>query len=270
MRRLALAATIVFVLGGAPARAQAPQPGDPPCPAEESIGAELGGRDLEDVYDRELTATHTIVMQLETPEDGPISEFAIDAAPATRIFQVRGPAFQLDTPGQVRVVARWQGFDDGAGRFCTATTETTLEIQPAKPMRYKGPPARDIQMNSASWRVRYGDAADLRPVQMRLRGVRRARLPGPSSPLETVTFAFRRGDRGFRYSSPPGRRIRSAGWRFQPVFGDRTDFGMEMTDYPGRGRRFGIDLEFVQAGRRLGRTRMVGRCRYLTCAYSVR
>jgi hypothetical protein len=45
---------------------------------------------------------------------------------------------------------------------------------------------------------------------------------------------------------------------------------MEMTDYPGRGRRFGIDLEFVQAGRRLGRTRMVGRCRYLTCAYSVR
>ena len=74
--------------------------------------------------------------------------------------------------------ATWRHFDPGS-EFCTASAETTVNVEPAKPLRYKGPARRSRFMNSLNWTVSLGDNADLRPVEMRLRGVRRARLPGP-------------------------------------------------------------------------------------------
>ena len=103
----------------------------------------------------------------------------------------------------------------------------------------------------------------LRPVEVRLRGVRRARLPGPSAPVQTVTFALRKGDRGLSYDGRAIRMLRSAGWRFQATFGhSERDIRIDWPHYPGPGRGFGIDLELTQAGRVIGRTRAVGRCSY--------
>ena len=122
-------------------------------------------------------------------------------------------------------------------------------------------------MNSIHWAVRSGKNADLRPIEMRLRGVRRARLPRASAPVQTVTFAFREGDRGLSYNGRALRTLRSAGWRFQATVGREGDIEIDMINYPGPGRGFGIDLELVQAGRVIGRTRAVGRCSYLVCRY---
>jgi hypothetical protein len=61
-----------------------------------------------------------------------------------------------------------------------------------------------------------------------------------------------------------GRVLRSAGWRFRigPFF--RGEFPIRMYKVErGHGRRgFGFELELVQGGRRIGRTRGVGSCQF--------
>jgi hypothetical protein len=101
---------------------------------------------------------------------------------------------------------------------------------------------------------------------VRLRGLGRARLPGASALVQTLTLALRRGDRG-RWWGQPERVLRSAGWRFAVGFRDGGDIFVELRTFRGRARGFGFELELVQAGRRIGRTRGVGSCGYLLCDY---
>ena len=244
-------------------------PPEPPCPPGTAPAAELRAHDLED-GGGPLTATHTISLELESSE-GPIDEFGVEAPAGVRVLRA-GPtwAFQSDAAGAVPIRATWSHYvpEDG-GYECTASTEATFTLDAARPLRYAGPPRRDIQMNSLEWFVRFGRAgSDLRPVQMRLRGVRRTRLPRGTAPFETVTFSLRRGDRGLRQGIGSGRTLRSAGWRFHAGYLHDDEIRILMWDVPtGRRLGFGFELELVQAGRVIGRTSAVGRCRYLTCGY---
>jgi hypothetical protein len=249
-------------LAGGPAAAQE---SDPPCAPGVAPAATLRGVDVED-GGGSLTATHTIALELDLAAE-PIEEFAV-ALPAGAEPRWVGPnrGFRVDAPGPVPVKATWSHLDYASGEYCTASAEATFGIEAARPLRYIPATPRRGRIASLEWRVRFGRDADLRPVELRLRGVRRARLPRPSTPAKTLTFALRRGDRG-RWSGQPERVLRSAGWHFAAGFRAGGDIFVEMRTFRGRRRSFGFDLELVQGGRRIARARGVGRCGYLLCDY---
>jgi hypothetical protein len=237
----------------------------PPCPPPVAPAAELRARDVED-DDRALTATHTIVIGVTTAERE-IDEARLTLPPGVEARRVGPyPAFQADSPGQVPVTATWTEYDPLAGSDCTASATTTFAVAPAKPLRFVPPPRRAPLMTELLWRVPIGDEADLRPVEMRVRGSTRARLPGRGAPLRKLVFALRRGDRGLAFTGPPERIRRAAGWAFAGGFARDGAIRIAMRGMPA-GRGFGFALELVQAGRRIGRTRAVGRCGSYTCSY---
>jgi hypothetical protein len=247
---LAAASTTVW-----PAAAQAP---DPPCPPGVAPSATIRTGNL--------TATHPIDLLLQTSEDE-IGEFEVALPPGAVQDGWSAPtAFHVDAPGPVPITATWRHFAPELGGYCSASTASTLNVGPAKPLRYTAPRTRGGVL-AGDWRVRIGKNADLRPVQMRLRGVRRARVPSASAPVTTVTFALRGGDKGLSYFGKALRTVRSAGWRFDATWARRDEIRISMRDHSNRrGRAFGVELELTQAGRRLGRTRLVGRCNDLYCA----
>jgi hypothetical protein len=239
-----------------PAAAQEP---DPPCPPGIAPSASIRAGDL--------TATHPVDLLLQTSEDE-ISEFEVALPPgAVRHRGLSPTAFHVDAPGPVPITATWRHFAPELVGYCSASTATTLNIGPAKPLRYIAPRWSKGYMDGLDWRVRIGKDADLRPVQVQIRGVRRARLPGASAPVETVTFALREGDKGLSYNGRALRTVRSAGWHFDADVSQRgAQIGIYMRDHSNRkGRGFGFELELTQDGRRLGRTRVVGRCGDLIC-----
>jgi hypothetical protein len=77
-------------------------------------------------------------------------------------------------------------------------------------------------------------------------------------------LGLRAGDPG-RMLTGTGRVLTSAGWRFRVGPYYRNEFPILMSKPRGpRGRRvgFGFELELVQGGRRIGRTRGVGSCEF--------
>jgi hypothetical protein len=131
------------------------------------------------------------------------------------------------------------------------------------------PASRPVGLEYFQAGIQAGKNADLRPVQLRLRGVRRARLPGPRARLQTVTLPLRRGDAGLPLGR--ARTLRAARWRFIINFVDAHQIviGGQIPN-TGRGRRgpsrgYGFSIVLVQAGHRVGRIRATGRCGYLGC-----
>jgi len=253
MRALVALLVLLAVAPAASAQAQAP-----PCPPGVAPSVTLRAHD-------ELIATHTIGLYIETVDGIEIDEFTLALPPGAQA--VRGgptPAFRADAPGPVPVTATWLEYDRAADAECSATAQATFVLAPAKPPRFIAPRAGSKGISELNWTLRFGQRSDLRPIEVRLRGVRRARLPGGSAPLETLTLGLRAGDPG-RLLTGTGRVLTSAGWRFRvgPYF--RNEFPIRMSKPRGpRGRRvgFGFELELVQGGRRIGRTRGVGRCEF--------
>ena len=181
------------------------------------------------------------------------------------------PAFIVNTPGPVPVTATWsheiQSDDSRAPQALRGRSGSGPQgIWPSRGCARARRFADGFQMGLLARKN-----ADLRPVEFRLRGVRRARLPGPRAPLQTATIALRRGDPGI--SRGQSRRLRAAGWRFVIGNIDEHDvvFGAKVIDNR-RGRRgpaqgFGYSIELVQAGERVGRVRVIGRCGYLGCRW---
>ena len=260
-----LAALVVCLAVVWPAAAQAP---DPPCAPGVAPTATIRATD----DGGSLTATHPIDLLLATPEDE-ISEFEVVLPPgAVRDRWATPTAFHVDAPGQVPITATWSHFVVEDAADCTASATTTLDVGPAKPLRYIGPSRHKGWLSSLEWRVLIGKDADLRPIQVRIRGVRRARLPGASAPVVTVSFALRGGDKGLSYNGRALRTLRSAGWHFDADVTRRgAELDIHMRDHSNRkGRGFGVELELTQAGRLLGRSRAVGRCGDLICNGTVR
>ena len=259
-----------------PAGAQAP---DPPCAPGVAPSATIRGFDVED-RGGPLTATHTIRVGLDVP-GYPIGEFEMTLPPGVQTVPNDDlqALFRTDTPGPVPVTVSWRHAEADSITACTASATTTLDIGPARPLRVVGPrlqraprPFRRFKI-ALEWRLPLGEDADLRPIEMRVRGVRRARRPGAAAPGQTLTFALRESDRGFAVNDNPERMLRSAGWSFAAGYGGRNaDPLITMRDYPWRGRRrsFGLELELTQAGRLLVRTQAVGRCQVRGCNWRQR
>ncbi len=249
-------------------------PGRPALPARRGASCDASAGDLED-GDRDLTATHTISLYGEDAEGIEIEDFALVLPPGAQTVRGQPDSFRSDAPGPVSVTAQWQHLVlvDGTavprGSSCTASASATFNLEPPKPLRVSVPRAKGTWMSELEWSVRAGEDADLRPVEARLRGVRRARLPGAATPAQTFTIGLRTGDKPMVFGS--GRVLRSAGWRFRfgPYY--RNEFPIRMSKFE-KSRRlgFGFELEFVQGGARIGRTRALGRCVFeygLRCSY---
>lgn len=259
-------AAVVLVGPVAAAGAQAP----PPCAPGVAPAATIRGFDVED-GGGQLTATHTISLEARG-RDGvvPGVNFTVPAGAQNRGDE-SNPAFSMDTPGPVPVTGTWSHFDDAAQSDCTASAQGTLRLRAAKAVTFQGVPRGPSFLDSYSVALRTGKNADLRPVQVRLRGVKRARLPGRGARVQRATIALRQGDAGL--SRGESRLLRAAGWRFRIGNVDEhiVLFNAELINNR-RGRRgpslgFGYALQLVQARRRVGRQRAVGRCGYLGCSW---
>jgi hypothetical protein len=244
---------------------------EPPCSAGEAPSATLMARDVEDSERARLTATHTISLDLQTADGREIQDFTVDLPPGAEATRAGpSPAFRVNAPGPVRVTARGSHLRSD-GSTCTASTEATFTIEAARSLRLRTPRRRSLLATELEWRVRVPANADRRPVQWRLRRVGRARRPPATAPVQTVTYALRRGDKGLG-GLGTGRMLRSAGWRFHfdVFFRNEMEVTMRRSGRP-RPRAFGIELDVIQAGRRVGRTRVVGRCTFSSvgplCSY---
>jgi hypothetical protein len=240
----------------------------PPCPPGEAPSAKIRGFDVED-GGGQLTATHTIGLEARD-RDGviPRASFTVPANAQNRGDE-GNPAFSVDTPGPVPVTATWSHEIQSDGSTCTASAQGTLQLRPAGDLTFLGLPRGPSFADAYSLGLRTGRNADLRPVQFRLRGVKRARLPGPGARLQKATIALRRGDPGL--SRGESRTLRAGGWRFRIGNGDEhiIIFNAEVIENRrgrrGRSRGFGYTIVLVQAGHRVGRVRVTGRCGYLGC-----
>ena len=248
--------------------------GDPPCPPGE-VHATIRASDVEDVGGS-LTATHTIGLELR--EGGSeVRNTTFTLPPGARARGDRfDPGFSLDTPGPARVLATWTHHVSTEEEFysCTATLERTLQLEPPRSLTFVRPIKPTIGLEYFQAQLRAGKNADRRPVELRLRGVRRARLPGRGSPIQRVTLAFREGDEGMWVTDTRG--LRAAGWRFHLGYVSRDELGIgaQILD-SHRGRRgpaegFGFTIVVVQAGHRVARIRAAGRCGYLGCRGTLR
>jgi hypothetical protein len=259
-------AVLVLSLALAPA-ASAQEEIDPPCPPGVAPSATIRAEDLRD-RGGSLTATHEIALELQvTDRPDPIDEFALSVPPGVKTGYAGTPTIQVDTPGQVTVTATWSDYYPQIGTSCSTSTPATLDIEPARPPQLVTRGRSSGYTTAFEWFLRWGKDADLRPVELRVRGVRRARLPRASASVQKTLLGLRSGDRG-----APVERIRvlrSGGWKFTASpWGDGGEIRIHMHDFARGGRPgFGIDLELVQAGRRLGRARLVGRCDSLACRY---
>ena len=230
---------------------------EPPCPPGVSAGASIrafGGGGVGGP----LVATQTIFMEVETA-DGRAPDFKAELPPGV-VARRSGRAFQSDTPGPVHVRATWSDFDTVSGSFCQASAEATFQLEAARPLRYF-PPKRSsgVGADGTVWILLVPATGDLRPVEVRLRGVKRYRAPRASTPPTVVTFALRDGDRGLTYGGRAIRVVRVAGWHFDVTFGKADKLVVQMRDHRGR-RPYGMDVQIVQAGRLIGHNRFVGRC----------
>lgn len=250
--RLAVALLVPLLLAG-PAAAQSPAP---PCPPGLAPSATLRAGEA-------LIATHTIDLELETAGGIFIDDFKLTLPPG--VESVRGgptPAFRSDSAGPVSLTATWLEYDRNADAECSASVAGTFTLAAPRPLKLVAPRLGARGIGELNWSLRVGARSDLRPVEVRLRGIRRARLPGASAPVQTIALGLRSGDPG-RMLTGTGRVVPSAGWRFRvgPFF--RGEFPIRMSK-PQKSRRtgFGFDLELVQGGRRIGRTRGVGRCEF--------
>jgi hypothetical protein len=230
------------------------------CPPDVALHASIRAYDVEDHGGR-LTATHTIALEA-ADRDGPLRNvaFTLPSSVENRGTE-NDPAFSADAPGRVPATATWSNYVEADGSTCTASAETTLRIEPARALKFTAPRAGFSENGYLAWVLRAGRDADLRPVEVRLRAARHT---------QKLTLALRRGDDGLGWG-PRARRLRAAGWSFHFGFAEE-NVVLVNASAPERGerRKFAFRLEFVQAGRRIGRTRATGICDELGCHYRAR
>lgn len=224
-----------------------------------------------------LFATHLLRVRARTAGGGP--DFVSSAsAPGAVYFPERGTLLS-ETPGPL-VVTAVASSEEPSGDSCDATVATTLTLLPPRPWR-PGPlfkPARSQRSSStrplefAFSLQRPSTGADLRPVLARARVVGKARFPGAGTATKTRVFDLRPADGD--NAAAGGSCTLSCGSRRRPGVsverrggGFRVEIGpLPISDPPQAtgGRRlprpYGVDVELIQAGRRIARLRVAGRC----------
>ena len=232
-----------------------------------------------DAYDSggALFATHTIEISLRPePSTGEIvddSTVKLAFPPGVTVFDASTHygkqqqysneqlAIQTDTPGPMTATATWEQ-DDVNGR-CSGGTSNTFQIQPAAPLKLGKPPKRlDVTRGPWTWLTRTSPGSDLRPLEIRARSWKKARLPGASLPFRTRSVALRASER----LGGPDRVLRIPRLKVDVYTQDNR---LQITgDIKGHGP-VGYEVQVLQGGRQLGRVRAAGHCGSLGCSMKI-
>jgi hypothetical protein len=238
-----------------------------PCPPGVPPGTSIRGFDIED-EGGVLTATHTIGLDARD-RDGVVTRasFTLPAG-ATERGDAVNPAFSFDRPGPVTISATWSYHRDDTDEDCTVTVRQALQLaSPERRVRVQGPGRTTLNIDGFQSALRAGRNYDRRPVQMRLRGTRHARLPRPGAPAQRLMLGFRRGDPELGFDGRQ-RVLRAAGWVFRVGFATENTVVLGISNPHDRRRQaFGWELVFRQSGRRIGRISAVGHCGVLGCTF---
>lgn len=264
-----------------PAGAQTP----PACAPGVAVTPAFKAADQQDRNQAtNLTATHVIAVAAVFPEGSP---FSVDDStarwtgpPGVPMFAHRdlnvdvGDAsvasligFIPTAVGPLPVSVTWQQSDGTRGGVCSASASASFSITPAKPLRpgrprgSSSPSARDD--SEYTWDTSIRADSDRRPLEVRVRSVRGAHLPGPRVRFKTFTIALRETDPGWRAR----RRMLVP---FMQVIGSNEGgfvhllVGMRgVTANP----KLGYELELRQGTRRVGRIRAAGSCSAFGCDF---
>ncbi len=220
-----------------------------------------------------LTATHDIDIQADF-SDGSSPDVQI-SAPAG--VHVKGMTVISDAPGALPITLSWTQFQ-ADGSECNASTTTTLQLAAPALLSFGKLPRslqpRRIKFHGAyhggGWVLtfRIGPHTDLRPLELRFRGIGRAKLPSASMPFKIVNASLRDLEPGIdrqRYLRGPKWQVTSR------VNFQRTALFLEARVKTGSLHWHPVGNEFValQAGRQILRVRQAGKCRLAECSWRI-
>jgi hypothetical protein len=250
--------------------------------------ATFSAEDLEANSQTVLTATHSIQVELSFNSGGPSPDdttVAFSGPPGMPLFSSPSGSvgkrlslggtrvvYQPGAAGPLVVTATWlQDDGSGNGTMCSASASTTLQISPATPLRLTDPRhVRGVHVHLRrdsdwKWETDIGKTTDLRPLQIRVRGTHKARLPGASVPFKTLNVGIRLSDTSY------GGRQRSLAtphWR-TIVLADDSAIGLQGNVSVGgiRNKPLSYELQVLQAGRLVARLAAAGKCDVFSCQF---
>jgi hypothetical protein len=221
-----------------------------------------------------LTATHFIDISSEFPDGSSPDDPKISAPAGVR---VKDSAVIADTPGPLPVTLSWTQLQSD-GTECTASTTTTLQLQAPAPLTFRKLP-RSLRPKlikfhgkyySAGWALTalIGRYTDLRPLELRFRGIARSRLPRASMPFKTVFAALRDLEPGIDRQ----RYLRGPKWQVTSRLNyPRTALFLEARMKTGSSHDHPVGYEFqaLQGGRLMIRVRAAGKCNFGGCTWRI-
>jgi hypothetical protein len=218
-----------------------------------------------------LTATHLIDIRTDF-SDGSSPDVQMSAPAGVHVDR---STLVSDTPGPLPITLSWTQFQSD-GTECTASMTTTLQLQAPTPLSF-GKLPRSLQPKRIRFHGKYysagwvltaliGRSTDLRPLELRFKGIGRARLPSASMPFKTVMAALRNLEPGIdkqRYLRGPKWQITSR------VNFERTALFLEARVKTGSTHDHPVGYEFqaLQAGRLMIRVRAAGKCNFGGCTW---
>jgi hypothetical protein len=218
-----------------------------------------------------LTATHSIEIDTDFP-DGLSHDVQISAPAGVHVDR---STLISDTPGPVPITLSWTQFQDD-GTECSGSLAITLQLQAPTPLSF-GKLPRSLQPKRLRLHGKYygggwvltaliGRYTDLRPLELRFRGIARARVPSASMPFKTVMAALRDLEPGIdkqRYLRGPKWQITShVNFKGTALFVEAGVKTGSSHDHP-----VGYEFQALQAGRLMIRVRAAGKCNFGGCTW---
>jgi len=219
-----------------------------------------------------LTATHDIDIQVSDLSDGSRTEDVKISAPAG-VHVKDNQTVISDTPGPVPITVSWTEF---APNECTGSVSLTLQLAAPTPLSF-GKLPRSLRPKKLKFHGKYygggwtltallRPTTDRRPLEMRFKGIARAKLPSASMPFKTVMASLRDLEPGIDRR----RVLRGPKWEID----SRTNFPhtalfLEARIKTGSSHDHPVGYEFValQGGRQIIRVRAAGTCNFGGCKW---
>lgn len=207
------------------------------------------------------TATHSLLLQVDFGDSSVVDRDSIQfSAPPPATLKPDGPSefsgLFDDTPGPVPITVTWLQSISGSIDECSAGTSATIQLQAPVPVHLSKPPIRDVSRGGWEWVTRIGPHADRRPIEVRVRGVRKAKLPGSQVPFKIATVSLRAQDPGLGKT----RYFRTPRFLVTATYQDRFELVGEPRTKSVHEKPLGYEILVLQAGHQLAHIRAAGKC----------
>jgi hypothetical protein len=221
-----------------------------------------------------LTATHDIDIEAEFSDGSRPDDMRLSGPAGAH---VNGSTVISDTPGPMPITLSWTVLQND-GTECTASMSTTLQLQAPAPLTFNKLP-RSLRPKAIKFQGKYRSGGwvltalvhpntDLRPLEMRFKGIARARVPSASMPFKIVNASLRDLEPGIdrqRYLRGPKWQITSrTNFKHTALFLEAIVKTASLHWHP-----VGYEFQALQGGRPMIRVRAAGRCRLAECEWRI-